>query len=125
MRRAIGLSFTKVVSTFTGSPRHEEMLATLVSALVACMKKVWLQWTGCPSTGVMRTPMLVGTSRAWAKSFFRAMVVRSVRGARRFFVLDAFFIKPFSLNHQVAERLVAPPGATVASHPAARSPDPW
>ena len=36
--------------------------ATLDSALVACMKKVSLQCTGCPFGGVMRIPMLVGVS---------------------------------------------------------------
>jgi hypothetical protein len=33
----MGLPWTKVVNTFTGNPRYDEMLATLVSALVACI----------------------------------------------------------------------------------------
>ena len=69
MNRAIGLSLTKVVRTFTGSPRYETTLATLVSALVACIVNVWLQCMGWRTVGVSRTPMLVGTSKAKAQSF--------------------------------------------------------
>ncbi len=49
----------------TGRPRYEEMLATLVSALVTCMINVSLACTGWPWSGVSRTPMLVGTSIAY------------------------------------------------------------
>ena len=57
----MGLSLTNAVSTLTGNPRKEAMLATLVSALVTCIWNVELQWKGCPSKGVSRIPMLVGT----------------------------------------------------------------
>ena len=39
------------------------MLATFDSALVACIVNVSLAWTGWPPTGVILTPMLVGTIR--------------------------------------------------------------
>ena len=65
---ATGLSLTKAVRTFTGMPRNAGMLATLVSAEVTCILKVSEQWKGCPSNGVRRTPMLVGTSIAYFAS---------------------------------------------------------
>jgi hypothetical protein len=46
MKRAIGLPLTNLVSTLTRSPRYEATLATLDSALVACMTKLLLQCTG-------------------------------------------------------------------------------
>ena len=52
MNAAKGLPSTKVVSTLTGRPRYEEMLATFVSALVACKCRTSLDWTGCPFSGV-------------------------------------------------------------------------
>ena len=64
MKSAIGLPSTKVVRTFTGRPRYDEMLATFVSALVACIMNRLLDATVWPSGGQMRTPMLVGTTRA-------------------------------------------------------------
>jgi hypothetical protein len=53
-----------------------EILATLVSALVACIVKVSLQCMGWPLAGVRRTPMLVGTRSAVADlgRRFRCMV---------------------------------------------------
>jgi hypothetical protein len=45
------------------------MVATFVSALVACMKKELLLCTGWPFSGVMRTPMLVGTTIDHAQFF--------------------------------------------------------
>ena len=91
---AIGLPSTKAVSTFTGRPRWEAMLATLVSADVACIVKRRLLCTGWPLSGVIRTPMLVGVIIAQAASCRSSMmwsspsgrfgwrVVRMPRGAR-------------------------------------------
>jgi hypothetical protein len=66
---------TNVVSTLTGSPRKEAMLATLVSALVVCMMKVPPPCTGCPASGVMRTPMLVGTTSAYSQPCFSSIFI--------------------------------------------------
>ena len=91
---AIGLPSTKAVSTFTGRPRWEAMLATLVSAEVACIVKRRLLCTGWPLSGVIRTPMLVGVIIAQAASCRSSMMwcspsgrfvggwVRTPRGAR-------------------------------------------
>ena len=46
MNAAIGLPLTKVVSTCVGKPRYDEIDATFVSALVACMKNVSEAATG-------------------------------------------------------------------------------
>ncbi len=73
MNKANGLSFTKAVRTLTGRPRKDEILATLVSALVACRWKVSLEWTGCPLSGVTRKPMLVGTSMAYLQLSLRVI----------------------------------------------------
>jgi hypothetical protein len=75
IRRAIGLSLTNLVRTLTGKPRYDEILATFVSALVACIVKVSLQWTGCPSFGVILIPMLVGTSKAHLHSLRNLIIV--------------------------------------------------
>jgi hypothetical protein len=65
---------TNAVKTLTGKPRYEETLATLLSALVACILNISLQWNGCEFTGVNRSPMLVATSREY---FFDAVSVIS------------------------------------------------
>src|SRR6476660_9631036 len=49
------------------------MRATFVSALVTCIMNGPPEWTGCPLGGVMRTPMLVGTIRAYLQFFFNSM----------------------------------------------------
>ena len=70
---AIGLPLTNVVKIFTGSPRYDEMLATFDSALVACIRKVPPTLTGWPAGGVMRIPMLVGTTSAYLQFFFSSI----------------------------------------------------
>src|SRR5881394_3335036 len=62
---ARGLPLTNVVSTFTGKPRYDEMLATLVSALETCSIKLVAWCTPCPKAGARRMPMLVGTTMAY------------------------------------------------------------
>ena len=76
MKRAIGLPLTKVVSILTGRPRYDDTLATLLSALVACMVNRRLQWNGWPASGVRRTPMLVGTSKAYRQFFFSSILTK-------------------------------------------------
>src|SRR5205809_1087049 len=49
------------------------MLATLVSALVTCIMNTPPEWTGCPLGGVMRIPMLVGTTREYLQFFFNSI----------------------------------------------------
>src|SRR5262245_19219529 len=49
------------------------MLATFVSALVTCAMKVPARWTGAPSGGVRRSPMLVGTTRAYLQFCFSSI----------------------------------------------------
>jgi hypothetical protein len=71
MKWATGLSLTNAVKTLTGRPRYEATLATLLSALVACILKVSLQWNGWEFTGVNRIPMLVGTT----KEYFLSLIV--------------------------------------------------
>ncbi len=72
MNCAIGLPLTNVVSTFTGRPRYDATLATLVSALETCKSSVPPAWTGWPAGGMMRTPMLVGTTSAYLQFSFKA-----------------------------------------------------
>src|SRR3974390_2901780 len=72
---AIGLPLTNVVSTFTGRPRYDETLATFVSALDTCIRNVPPQCTGWPAGGVMRMPMLVGTTRAYLQFGLREMLI--------------------------------------------------
>src|SRR5436190_21452679 len=62
---ASGLPFTNVVSTFTGKPKYDEMLATFVSALETCSVKLVAWCTPCPNAGARRMPMLVGTTMAY------------------------------------------------------------
>jgi VanZ family protein len=69
IKAAIGLSFTKVVNTFTGRPNDDEMVATFVSALVACISKSLLLCTGWEFTGVILTPMLEATINEYLQSF--------------------------------------------------------
>ena len=57
---AIGEPLTKFVRIFTGSPRKLATVPTLLSAEVTCMRKTLDACTGCPSSGEMRIPMLVG-----------------------------------------------------------------
>jgi hypothetical protein len=50
----------------------------LVSALVAFKVKVSLQCTGWPPKGVMRTPMLVGTSKAKSQFFLNSICIENI-----------------------------------------------
>jgi hypothetical protein len=78
------------------------MLATLVSALVTCIRNAPPEWTGCPLGGVMRTPMLVGTTSAYLQFCFSSIFMK----ARRFFqtrprvnhALAAFLLTSGRLN---------------------------
>src|SRR5688572_30611163 len=55
------------------------MLATFVSALVTCMTKAPPECTGCPLGGVMRTPMLVGTTSAYLQFCFSSIFMKATR----------------------------------------------
>jgi VanZ family protein len=69
MKAAIGLSFTKVVNALTGNPKEDAILATFVSALVACISKSLLLCTGWEFAGVILTPMLEATINEYLQSF--------------------------------------------------------
>ena len=64
MNAATGLSLTNLVRARHSRPREEATFSTLVSALVEVMKKRVLLWTAMRSSGVIRTPMLVGQAIA-------------------------------------------------------------
>ena len=60
----MGLSLTNLVSARHSRPRLEAMFSTFVSALEEVMINRVLLWTAMRSSGVMRTPMLVGQAMA-------------------------------------------------------------
>ena len=60
----MGLSLTNFVRARHSRPRLEAMFSTFVSALEEVMRNRVLLWTAMRSSGVMRTPMLVGQAMA-------------------------------------------------------------